>query len=188
MRVEAAPVEGSAIPRAVRELAGEWLPDSPRLAREMNERGSRSQRIVRAVCTVAPASLPSDLRYGQRGSGQAFRQRGAFWCLNPREKNGNCGLLLVALPPYNPRHCRSFNLVRAISVHDWKSWCPRFERSWRHGDRPHLRLQDRRCGEGSGHLQRDAMPVPPTPLEQAAAQRRPVRTGADQPSPFLLQP
>jgi hypothetical protein len=37
MSVEAALVESSAIPRAVRELAGEWLPDSPRLAREMNE-------------------------------------------------------------------------------------------------------------------------------------------------------
>jgi hypothetical protein len=37
MSVEAAPVERSAIPSAVRELAGELLPDAPRLAREMNE-------------------------------------------------------------------------------------------------------------------------------------------------------
>jgi hypothetical protein len=37
MSVEAAPVERSAIPSAVRELAGDWLPDAPRLAREMNE-------------------------------------------------------------------------------------------------------------------------------------------------------
>jgi hypothetical protein len=37
MSVEAAPVERSAIPSPVRELAGELLPDAPRLAREMNE-------------------------------------------------------------------------------------------------------------------------------------------------------
>ena len=37
MSVEAARVERSAIPSAVRELAGEWLPGAPRLAREMNE-------------------------------------------------------------------------------------------------------------------------------------------------------
>ena len=37
MSVEAAPVERSDVPSAVRELAGDLLPQAPRLAREMNE-------------------------------------------------------------------------------------------------------------------------------------------------------
>src|SRR5689334_635064 len=83
----------------------------------------------------------------------------------------------------------SMGAVRTLVASRWESRrASQLRRSWRDGDRHHLRFQDRRCREGSGYLQLDVMPVPPAPLEQAAAQWGRVRTGADQSSPVLLQP
>ena len=48
----------------------------------------------------------------------AFRHRGAVRCLNPRETDANCGLFQSLTTDVNPTECRTFSVVRGISVHD----------------------------------------------------------------------
>jgi hypothetical protein len=69
MSAEAAPVERSDIPPAVRELAGDLLPDAPRLAREMNEhlfatmqelRGRRQRRCLLGAYAPPEAAALAD--------------------------------------------------------------------------------------------------------------------------------
>ena len=105
MSAEAVPVERSGIPHAVRELAGELLPDAPQLAREMNEHlfammpelrerdDGELREETRASCEVNVAQILRLLSLGTGPDALVLPPEAAEWAHSLVRR----GITLVAL-------------------------------------------------------------------------------------------